>query len=425
MSEVDAVVATQKGAPRLASETWDSLALSKAPKPHASIQPRRAILHMPEYHPPLAGRDSALRLDFNENTHAPSPRVREALGKLSLESFTVYPERAPVEAIVAKHLGLKPEQVLLTNAVDEAIHIVCFTFLEEGDECLFAVPSFFMYDVNTLAMGAKAVRILADETLSFPYDRLLAAITPRTKLIILCSPNNPTGTTITREQIHSVAQAAPHAVVMVDEAYFHFFGETVMDDLRNDEGAPRLASETWDANASAPQNMIVARTFSKAYGLANLRVGLLAGSADLMQHMRKACSPYNVNGVALAAVAASIDDTEYIDWYVDQIKTGRARIEKALSNMRVPHWPSHANFVLMHIGPRHKELIDAMRARGVLLRDRSSDPGLAGCVRITVGVEDQVDTGIAALRDSLAAMGWTPAEVNKPEQQPKETPEYE
>ncbi len=388
---------------------------------------------MPEYHPPLAGRTSALRLDFNENTHAPSPRVREALSKLSLESFTVYPERAPVEAIVAKHLGLAPEQVLLTNAVDEAIHIVCFTFLEEGDECLFAVPSFFMYDVNTLAMGATAVRIQADETLSFPYERLLAAITPKTKLIILCSPNNPTGTTITREQIHSIAQTAPHAVIMVDEAYYHFFGETVMDDLQTrhseqSEGSLQTKQVPRPPAASkhrAPQNMIVARTFSKAYGLANLRVGLLAGPVALMQHMRKACSPYNVNGVALAAVAACVDDTEYIDWYVDQIKTGRARIEKALDNMRVPHWPSQANFVLMHIGPRHKELVEAMRARGVLLRDRSSDPGLDGCVRITVGVEDQVDTGIAALRDSLAAMGWTPAEVSKPEQQPKETPEYE
>ena len=90
-------------------------------------QPRKAIPAMPEYHPPLAGR-TALRLDFNENTHAPSPRVREALSRLTLESFTVYPERAPVEAVVAQHLGLQPEQVLLTNAVDEAIHIMTFTF---------------------------------------------------------------------------------------------------------------------------------------------------------------------------------------------------------------------------------------------------------------------------------------------------------
>ncbi len=391
---------------------------------------------MPEYHPPLAGR-TALRLDFNENTHAPSPRVREALAKLTLESFTIYPERAPVEAIVAQHLGLQPEQVLLTNAVDEAIHIITFTFLEEGDECLFAVPSFFMYDVNTLAMGATAVRIQADETLAFPYERMLAAITPKTKLIILCSPNNPTGAVITREQIHAIAHAAPHAVILVDEAYYHFFGETVMNDLittdrhpEQSEGSlrssdPATPQAPFSHESAIPKNMIVARTFSKAYGLANLRVGLLAGPVELMQHMRKASSPYNVNGVALAAVAASIDDTEYIDWYVQQMTTGRARIEKALDHMRVPHWPSHANFVLMHIGPRHKDFVAQMRARGVLLRDRSSDPGLDGCVRITVGVEDQVDTGIAALRDSLAALNWTPAEVIKPEIEPKETPEYE
>ncbi len=388
-----------------------------------SIQPRRAILAMPEYHPPLAGR-TALRLDFNENTHAPSPRVREALGKLTLESFTVYPERAPVEAIVAQHLHLRPEQVLLTNAVDEAIHIVTFTFLEEGDECLFAVPSFFMYDVNTLAMGAKAVRIQADQTLSFPYERLLAAITPKTKLIILCSPNNPTGATITREQIHAIASAAPHAVVLVDEAYYHFFGESVISDLMDNEGAPYTRA-AGVRDHDLPRNMIVARTFSKAYGLANLRVGLLAGPVELMQHLRKATSPYNVNGVALAAVAASIGDTEYINWYVEQIRTGRARIEKALDHMRVPRWPSHANFVLMHIGPRHKEFVAAMRARGVLVRDRSADPGLDGCVRITVGIADQVDTGIAALRDSLAAMRWTPTEAQRPETEPKEAPEYE
>ncbi len=374
-------------------------------------QPRRAILAMPEYHPPLAGRN-ALRLDFNENTHAPSPRVREALGTLTLESFTIYPERAPVEAKVAAHLGLQPEQALLTNAVDEAIHIVCFTFLEEGDECLFAVPSFFMYDVNVMAMGAVPVRIQADETLAFPYERMLAAITPQTKLIILCSPNNPTGAVITREQIHTIAKAAPHAVVLVDEAYYHFHGETVMADLI--EGTPDV-----------PQNMLVARTFSKAYGLANLRVGLIAGPVNLVNHLRKASSPYNVNGVALAAVEASVDDTEYIDWYVEQMREGRARVAKALDNMKVPHWPSHANFVLMHIGHRHKEFVAGMRARGVLVRDRSSDPGLDGCVRITIGVEDQTTTGIAALRDTLAAMNWTPAEAARPETEPKDTPEYE
>ena len=159
----------------------DTMLVAATTQPH-TIAPRRAIQAMPEYHPPLAGR-TALRLDFNENTHAPSPRVREALGRLTLESFTVYPERAPVEAVVAEQLRLNPEQVLLTNAVDEAIHIVCFTFLEEGDETLFAVPSFFMYDVNATAMGSVVKRVQMDETLEFPFERVLAGITPRTKLI--------------------------------------------------------------------------------------------------------------------------------------------------------------------------------------------------------------------------------------------------
>jgi len=363
---------------------------------------------MPEYHPPLAAR-TALRLDFNENTHSPSPRVREALGSLTLESFTIYPERAPVEAKVAATLGLQPEQVLLANGTDEGIHLVTYTFLEEGDECLFATPSFFMYDVNAMAMGAKLVRIQSNETLAFPYERLLAAITPKTKLIILCTPNNPTGTTIARDQIHAIAAAAPQAVILVDEAYFHFHGETVMDDVK----------------AGTLQNILIARTFSKAYGLANLRAGVIAGPVHLVNYLRKASSPYNVNGVALACINASVDDADYIDWYVEEIREGRARIEKALANMKVPFWTSHANFVLMHLGPRHKEFVDQMRARGVLVRDRSSDPGLDGCVRITVGLEDQTTTGIAALRDTLGAMNWTAAEVNKPETQPKETPDYE
>lgn len=373
------------------------------------IQPRRAVQNMPEYHPPLADR-KALRLDFNENTHAPSPRVREALGRLTLEGLTIYPERGPVEAVVAARLGLQAEQVLLTNAVDEAIHLVCFSYLEEGDECLFSTPSFFMYDVNATAMGANIVRVQADASLQFPHSKLFAAITPRTKLIILASPNNPTGAVMSRAQIHEIASAAPHALVMVDEAYFHFFGETVMDDI---------------ASGTGPQNLIVARTFSKAYGLANLRAGLLAGPATLLAPIRKASSPYNVNGVALLAVEAAVGDPDYVEWYVEEVRTGRARIEKALDHMKVPRWPSHANFILMRIGPKHKLLVEAMRARGVLLRDRSSDPGLAGFVRITVGVEEQIDTAIAALRDSLANIGWVPADAAVPDNENEGAREYE
>jgi histidinol-phosphate aminotransferase len=355
------------------------------------VQPRRAVLAMPEYHPPLAGRD-ALRLDFNENTIAPSPRVFAALQKLTAEGLTIYPERHPAERIVAAHFGLKPEQVLLTNGVDEGIHLLACAFLDEGDEALVCTPSFFMYDVSISMMTPGLVRVQADDSLAFPFERFLAAITPRTKLIIVASPNNPTGATVSREHLLAIAAAAPQAVLMVDEAYFHFHGDTTMPD------------------AGKVPNLLVARTFSKAYGLANLRLGMLAGDARLIGFLHKVSSPYNVNGIALAVLPAALADEDYLNWYVLQVHQGRDRVYEALDELGVRHWMSAANFVLMDIGPRHKELVAAMRSRGVLLRDRSADPGCDGYVRITIGIEEHVTRGIAALRESLAEISWTPAE---------------
>ena len=163
----------------------------------AGVKPRRAVLEMPEYHPPLSGRD-ALRLDFNENTVAPSPLVLDRLKQITAEGLTKYPEREPVERKVAAHLGVEPAQVLLTNGVDEGIHLMCCAFLDEGDEALIATPSFFMYDVNIGLMTRGVVKVQADETLEFPFERVLAAITERTKLIMIASPNNPTGATVSR-----------------------------------------------------------------------------------------------------------------------------------------------------------------------------------------------------------------------------------
>jgi histidinol-phosphate aminotransferase len=355
------------------------------------VQPRAAVLAMPEYHPPLAGRE-ALRLDFNENTFAPSPRVLAKLQRLTAEGLTVYPEREPVERIVAAHFGLQGDQVLLTNGVDEAIHLLCCAFLDEGDEALICTPTFFMYDVSVSVMTSRLKRVQTDDSLEFPFERFLAAITEKTKLIMVASPNNPTGATVSREHLLAIAAAAPQAVLMVDEAYFHFHGETTL------------------GNVGSVPNLIVARTFSKAYGLASLRIGMLAGDARLIGYVRKVSSPYNVNGVALAVLPEALADDEYLNWYVSQVAAGRERMFAALKELGVRTWPSAANFVLMDIGPRHKELCAAMRVRGVLLRDRSSDPGCEGCVRITIGVEEHVTRGISALQKSLAEMQWTPSE---------------
>lgn len=347
--------------------------------------PRARVEAMKEYHPPLGCRDS-LRLDFNENTLACSPKVREVLAGISAGSLTRYPEREPVEAIVATHVGVEPAQLALTNGVDEAIHVLFETFLEAGDELLLPVPTYTMYEVYSSATDARAVAIQAADDLQFPFEQLLAAITPRTKIIAIANPNSPSGSVATRAQLLEIASHAPHAVLLVDEAYFHFHGETVID----------LVGKV--------PNLVVARTFSKAYGLAGLRLGLLAAPVELMRWMRRVLSPYSVNSIALACLPPALDDTAYLDWYVSEVLAARAEFEAALDAAGVRRWPSRANFILTDIGVRHGEFVKLMREAGVLVRDRSSDPGCDGRVRITVGTREQMKQAITALNDAVATL---------------------
>jgi histidinol-phosphate aminotransferase len=259
-------------------------------------------------------------------------------------------------------------------------------FLEAGDELLLPVPTYTMYEVYASATDARAVAVQAADDLQFPFERLLDAITPRTKIIAIANPNSPSGSVATRAQLVEIAQHAPQAVVLVDEAYFHFCGETVMDLV------------------GVVPNLVVARTFSKAYGLAGLRLGLLAGPVDLMRWARRVLSPYSVNSLALACLPPALEDTAYIDWYVGEVLAARGEFEAALDAAQVRRWPSKANFVLVDIGARHKEFVQLMRAAGVLVRDRSSDPGCDGRVRITIGTREQMQHAAVALEKTLAAL---------------------
>ena len=350
-----------------------------------TVMPRARVQAMKEYHPPLGNRD-ALRLDFNENTLACSPKVREVLGRISAGSLTRYPEREPVEALVASYLGLAAPQVALTNGVDEAIHVLFETFLEVGDELLLPVPTYAMYEIYASSTDARVVPVLAADNLKFPFERLLAAITPQTKIISIANPNSPSGSAATRAQLLEIATRAPHAVLLVDEAYFHFHGETLIDLI-----------------GTVP-NLMVARTFSKAYGLAGLRLGLLAGPEETMRWVRRVLSPYSVNALALACLPPALEDTAYLDWYVSEILAARTEFEGALDKVGVRRWPSCANFILVEIGAHHAEFVRLMSASGVLVRDRSSDPGCEGRVRITIGTREQMRQAVVALNEAIDAL---------------------
>jgi histidinol-phosphate aminotransferase len=259
-------------------------------------------------------------------------------------------------------------------------------FLEEGDELLLPVPTYTMYEIYASATDARVVSVQAADDLAFPFERLLAAITPRTKVVAIANPNSPSGSAATRAQLLEFAARAPHAVLLVDEAYFHFHGETVIDLI-----------------GTVP-NLIVARTFSKAYGLAGLRLGLLAGAVELMRWVRRVLSPYSVNSLALACLPPALEDAAYLDWYVAEVLAARTEFEAALDEARVRRWPSCANFVLIEIGAQHKEFTRLMSAAGVLVRDRSSDPGCDGRVRITIGTREQMRQAAVALNEALATL---------------------
>lgn len=350
-------------------------------------RPRAGVLRMKEYHPPVAGRDG-LRLDFNENTLACSPRVMEALANITATDLTRYPERGSVEAMVAELFGVAPAEVLLTNGVDEAIHVLCQAFLDRGDAMLLPVPTYTMYEVYGSAAEAKINTVLAWDNFRFPLDAMLAAIDERTRLIAIANPNSPTGVTVEREAIVKIAEQAPQAVVLVDEAYYHFFGKTVLDLI------------------GIVPNLVVARTFSKAYGLAGLRLGALIAAEETMQWLRRVISPYSVNQIALICLPAALKDRAYLEWYVAEVKAARTELAQSLTELGIEYWPSEANFILTRIGPEHAAFVKTMRARRILTRDRSADPGCDGLVRITVGTREQMREAREAIESSLKEIGW-------------------
>ncbi len=353
------------------------------------LKARSAIQTIPSYHPPLAGREG-LRLDFNENTVGCSPRILAHLRQLTAEDLARYPEREAVETRVAQLLQVDPSQLLLTNGVDEAIHLLCQTFLEAGDEALIVEPTYSMYRIYMTGAGARVVSTRAGKNFEFPGVELLSRISPHTRLIAIANPNNPTGTVAPKAELLRLARSAPDAALLVDEAYFEFYGQTLLDKCT---GLP---------------NLFVARTFSKAYGLAGLRAGVLVGNAEPMCAVRRVCSPYNVNAVALACLPEALADQVYIQQYVNDVLESRQRLESALAAGGVSYWPSQANFVLARVGTTKQEAVaftQQMRRRGILVRDRSSDPGCDGCMRITLGPREHTDRLLTAFQETLEELG--------------------
>lgn len=345
------------------------------------LKPRDAVLSMAPYSPPSSGRAGNLRLDFNENTVGCSPKVAAYLRDvLSEPLLSIYPEYEQTRPALAAHFGVHPDQLLLTNGTDEAIQVLVNTYVDDGNEVIVLHPSYAMYKFYSEVAGATVKSVDYEPgTLAFPTEALLMAITPRTKAVLLANPNNPTGTAVAVETIERIAQIAPQAAVLHDEAYFEFCGITALNRI------------------DSYPNLFVSRTFSKVYGMAALRMGCLFGQADAMQYLRKAQSPYSVNVLAALAARAAIEDPDHVRNFVREVLAARELIYQGLDGLGIRYWRSEANFVLFQAGNRSVAIRDELRRRGVLVRDRSYE--IAGCVRVTTGTAEQAERFLRELKE--------------------------
>ena len=337
-----------------------------------AIPVRRAVLQMRLYHPPLEGRTEKLRLDFNENPIGCSRAVRRALARLGAATISSYPEQETVRRKAARHFGVRPDELLLTNGTDEALSLVVHTFVEAGDTVLLAEPTYAMYRFYSELAGAKIVAPRYGASMEFPRRAILDALKASPRVFFLPNPNSPTGNLLSRAELRRILAAAKSTMVVIDEAYFEFSGVTVIPWIRRHA------------------NLIVTRTFSKTAGLAGLRLGCIFVNREVAASMRKAQSPYPVNVAALAAAEAAMQDRGFVAKTVRDVRAGRRELERGLVRFGARYFPTAGNFVLVYFGEHAKKIVAALDREGTLVRDRSSDFGGEGYVRITLGTPRQM-----------------------------------
>jgi histidinol-phosphate aminotransferase len=347
------------------------------------IPVRKAIARMRPYHPPLEGRDGMLRLDFNENTIGCSPKVREAIRDLTSAAISMYPEQESVRRELATFFGVHASELLLTNGTDEALHLIVDAFVEPDDTALLVEPTFAMYRFYCELAGARIQTLRYDASMQFPLNALLAAMRNAPRIFFLANPNNPTGSVLQPAQLRRILKAATKTLVVVDEAYFEFSGITILPWIRRHN------------------NLVLTRTFSKAAGLAGLRLGCIFAHRSITEHFRKAQSPYPVNVAALVAARATLRDRTLLRRTLSEFRRSRRELERGLTTLGVPFFPSAANFVLLYLGPRAKKVVKGLARQGILIRDRSSDFDGAGYVRITFGTLPQTRRVLRQLKEIL------------------------
>ena len=345
----------------------------------AQLPTRRAILERRTYEPPGEGRAKKLRLDFNENTSGCSPAVIRALAKLTPKQIAMYPEYERSTKRLARYFGVKPEELLLTNGGDDALRSFFDAFVDAGSSIVICEPTFPMYRYYAEISAAKIEVLPYTSEMEFPLREVIDALKNRPRVLFIANPNNPTGTLLCPQDIEAILQAATHTAVVMDEAYAEFSAATVVP---------------W-INKYA--HLFVARTFSKAAGLAGLRLGAVMACAESIAILKRGMPPFPVNLAALVAAEAAIRDKKAIHRYVRENQATRRWFAEQLQQRGVKTYPSGGNFLLVNFGARGPELFRALERQGILVRERSKDLG-PGFARITIGTRAEMERVMKVIR---------------------------
>lgn len=351
----------------------------------AVLRARPEVESLNAYSAPLEGRRGLLRLDFNENTVGPSPRVVEAIRAIPPDHYAIYPEYDGLRDVVVANLGLarplSADQIGLFNGVDAAIHAIFHAYGDRGQTLLTTSPTFGYYTPCAQMQGMAIAAIpykLPD--FAFPLEELQAALACRPRILLICNPNNPTGTRLAPEPILELAAAAPQTLVVVDELYEAFTGDSVLP----------------STNFHATPNLVVLRSLAKTAGLAGLRIGFAIGAAPVIDRIGRVTGPYDINSFAVTAARAALADQPYVDAYVAEVLRARTWLVQQLQGAEVRHHAAGGNYLLIWPESPASTVEQRLREVGILVRSMAGKPLIDGSLRVSLGTLEQMQRFWAA-----------------------------
>jgi histidinol-phosphate aminotransferase len=342
------------------------------------IKARPEVESLTPYVAPLEGRRGLLRLDFNESTLGPSPRVLEAIRALPPEAYAAYPEYAGLNEAFAETLGIGADNVEAFNGADAAIKAVFDAYGDKGATFLSTTPTFGYYEPCAQQQGMTIEDVPYPADLSYPLATIRKRLETGPRLFFVCNPNNPTGTLVEPEIIVDLARAAPQTLVVVDELYAPFTGQWVVP------------------QALALPNVVALHSLSKIHGLAALRLGFAVGHPTILDRLRRVTGPYDINMLAVVAGKAALADPAHVGRYVDEVLAAKAWTLAQLEPLGVRHSNGAGNYVLVWPPGEVGAVVEGLRTRGILVRSMERRPVIGGSFRLTIGLMGDMEKFMAA-----------------------------